>query len=71
MRIFVNGKPVDLLPGMRVRHALIQLGLLHEGKNGSFRVQDRWGNLLGLDGALRDGEEIHVLGNDQDSPKAT
>lgn len=60
MRIFVNGSPVDLLPGMRVRHALIQLGFLREDKTQLIRVQDEYGNLVGLDGAVYEGMRILV-----------
>lgn len=60
MRIFVNGTPVDLLPGMRVRHALIQLGFLGQDKTQLVRVQDEHGNLLGLDGAVYEGMRIVV-----------
>lgn len=60
MRIFVNGSPVDLLPGMTVRHALIQLGLLHHKRGPFLRIEDRWGNLVGLDGALEEGDEIFL-----------
>lgn len=55
MRVFVNGEPLDLLPGMQVRHALIQLGLLRDGGEPLPRVRDQWGNLLGLNGALEEG----------------
>ena len=30
MRVYVNDKPVDLLPGMRVIHALVSAGRLAE-----------------------------------------
>jgi hypothetical protein len=59
MRVYVNDRQVDLLPGMTVRHALIAAGLLaqvDEGKN----VRDEWGNPVGLDGALSAGAKIYV-----------
>lgn len=59
MRVYVNGRAVDLLPGMTVRHALIGAGCLadlHEKK----RVYDEWGNELGIEGALSDGMKIYV-----------
>jgi hypothetical protein len=59
MRIYVNNMPCDLLPGMTVRHALIQTGLLSE-KEQSERVFDEWGNEIGLDGALSEGEKIYL-----------
>ena len=59
MRIYVNNIPCDLLPGMTVRHALIQTGLLQETEQ-SQRVFDEWGNEIGLDGALSEGEKIYL-----------
>jgi len=32
MRIWLNGKPLTLVPGMKVREALIQAGLLQDIK---------------------------------------
>ncbi len=58
MRVFVNDKAVDILPGMTVRHALISAGLLHE--IGPKKVYDEWGNEIGLDGALSEGARIFV-----------
>jgi hypothetical protein len=60
MRVYVNNIPCDLLPGMTVRHALIQTGLLKEQKQ-SQRVFDEQGNEIGLDGALSEGEKIYLL----------
>lgn len=59
MKVFVNGTPVDLLPGMKVRHALVSSGLLRMISIGG-RVYDEWGNELGLDGALTEGMRIYV-----------
>jgi hypothetical protein len=58
MRVFVNEKAVDVLPGMTVRHALISAGLL--GEIGPKKVYDEWGNEIGLDGALSEGMKITV-----------
>jgi hypothetical protein len=58
MRVFVNDKAVDILPGMTVRHALINAGLLREV--GPKKVYDEWGNEIGLDGALSEGARIFV-----------
>jgi hypothetical protein len=66
MRAYVNGCPLDLLPGMRVKHALIRAGLLPEVTAGK-KVYDRWGNELGLDGALEDGMEIWVRGVEKET----
>lgn len=59
MRVYVNQRAVDVLPGMTVRHALISSGLLKEA-DPSMKVYDEWGNELGLDGALSDGMKIYV-----------
>jgi hypothetical protein len=59
MRIYVNENPVDILPGMNVKHALINAGILKEIKSGK-KVYDEWGNELGLDGAISEGMKIYV-----------
>lgn len=51
MRVYVNDHPVELLPGMQVRHALVGAGLLPEVERGR-KVYDDWGNEVGLDGAV-------------------
>jgi hypothetical protein len=59
MRVYVNQKPVDLVPGMQVRHALIgagQMGAIAAG----LKVYDEWGHELGLEGALAPGMKILV-----------
>ncbi len=59
MRIYVNNKPFDILPGMKVKHALISAGLLKEIDSGK-KVYDEWGNEIGLEGALSEGIKIYV-----------
>ena len=59
MKVYVNRRPVDLLPGMTVRHALIGAGLLEEVERGR-QVFDEWGNEVGLDGELDDGVQLTV-----------
>jgi len=59
MRVYVNETSVDLWPGMTVKHALIQAGLLPEIESGR-KIYDAWGNEVGLDGALTAGEKIYV-----------
>ncbi len=60
MKIFVNDRPLDLLPGMTVKHALVAAGVL--GEIGALKkTYDEWGNELGLDGALSEGMKIYVL----------
>ena len=59
MEIYVNDKPVHLLPGMTVKHALAHEGLMEKLERGK-KVYDEWGNELGLDGALSEGAKIFV-----------
>lgn len=58
MKVYVNDKPVDILQGMTVRHALLSSGLLVE--IGPKKVYDEWGNEIGLDGALIEEMKIYV-----------
>lgn len=59
MRVYVNHEPVELLPGMTVKHALIKAGLLEQIAAGR-KVYDAWGNELGLGGALSAEMKIWV-----------
>lgn len=58
MRVFVNGRAVDLAPGMTVRHAL--LAALGREPSGAVAVFDAWDQPLGLDGAVREGDRIRI-----------
>jgi hypothetical protein len=60
MQVYVNETPMDLYPGMKVRHALIKAGLLEEVASGQRRAFDAWGNEVGLDGALTAEMKISV-----------
>jgi hypothetical protein len=59
MKVFVNDIPIEILPGMTVRHALISADLFRETES-SKKVYDEWGNEVGLDGALAKGAKIYV-----------
>jgi hypothetical protein len=59
LRIYLNGRPLELLPGMRVHHALIRGGLLREIYSGK-KVFDAWGNEVDPDGALEDDMKLWV-----------
>ena len=59
MRVYVNQKSVDVLPGMTVKHALMSSGLFKEIEAPK-KAYDEWGNELGLDGALSEGMKIYV-----------
>jgi len=59
MKIYVNDRPIDLLPGMTIRHALVRADLLKEIE-ASKKVYDEWGNEVGLDGTLSEGMKIYL-----------
>ena len=59
MKVYVNQKPVDVLAGMTVKHALVSAGVL-DGRGASKKAYDEWGNKLGLDGALSEGMKIYT-----------
>lgn len=59
MKVYVNQRPVELLPGMTVKHALIGTDLLKEVEGG-LKVFDEWGNEVGLDGGISEGMQLIV-----------
>ncbi|MCX5812816.1 MAG: hypothetical protein NT178_09770 [Proteobacteria bacterium] len=59
MKLFVNNKEVDLLPGMTVRHALIAADLLKDIAFGK-KIFDEQGNEVGLDGSIEGDLKIYV-----------
>jgi len=59
MKIYVNDRSIDILPGMTVKHALISAGVLKEIEI-SKKAYDEWGNEIGLDGALSEGMKIYI-----------
>jgi hypothetical protein len=59
VRVYVNDQPLEVTPGMTVRHALIAAGLLDLLAAGP-RPHDQWGNEVGLDGALAPEMKIYV-----------
>jgi hypothetical protein len=60
MRVYVNNIPVDILPGMTVKHILISAGLLKEIEQGK-RIVDEWENEIGIEGELTEGERIFLV----------
>ncbi len=62
MEVFVNGKQVRIYRGMKVKHALIAYDqdLYKAACEGSARVEDENGFVLGLDGALSEGAKIFI-----------
>ena len=66
MKISVNEKTIDLLPGMKVRHALTRAGFSIE-RDSTMKAYDQWGNEIGLDGALAEGMTIEVRADEDAS----
>jgi len=58
MKVYFCNQPVFLSDGMTVRHALLAAGY-REGLE-KLIVRDEWGNEVGLDGALHDGQKLSV-----------
>jgi hypothetical protein len=67
MRVYVNDQPVELFPGMQVKHALIRAGEMAKITCG-LKAFDAWGHELGLDGALLEGMKIYVKENSEGKP---
>jgi hypothetical protein len=64
VRVFVNDIEIALAKGMTVRHAITAM----TGGSTDFArwvVQDRWGNSIGLDGALREDDRILTFPKNQ------
>jgi hypothetical protein len=59
MQVSVNGKTVQVRPGLQVKHALIRAGEMDRIAAG-LKAYDQWGNELGLDGALLPAVKIFV-----------
>jgi hypothetical protein len=60
MRVWLNNQPLSLIPGMTVRHALIQADRLGEVEQGVCVVVDEWDNEVGLDGAVKEGCRLYL-----------
>lgn len=60
MKIYVNDISVELAAGMTVRHALIA-ALGTQASLEQLSVSDKWGNRVGLDGALIEGDRIEAV----------
>jgi hypothetical protein len=59
MKVYVDDKPINIFPGMTVRHALIQGGVLEKIACGK-KVYDEWGNEVGQDGELLEGTKLYL-----------
>ncbi len=60
MTVYVDGRPLQLYRGMKVRHALISIesSLCAAVEEGRILVMDANGFEVGLDGALEDGSRL-------------
>ncbi len=58
MKVYVNGNAVFVLEGMTVRHALLASNLREKAE--PLLVRDEWGNEVGMDGALHEGQKLFV-----------
>jgi hypothetical protein len=60
MTVYVNGKPVSIHPGMKVKHALIAFdeALYFACRDGHGFVETEEGFRVDLEGALTDGSRI-------------
>ena len=55
--VYVDDREVSLYRGMRVRHALT-LEQVRLVESGGAEVHDSYGHVVGLDGALSDGQRL-------------
>ena len=60
-------QPVELFPGMQVKHALTRAGNGEQLPPG-LKAYDAWGHELGLDGALVEGMKIYVKQDSERKP---
>ena len=59
IEVFVNERPIVLLAGMTVRHALVGAGLWRE--EAALRIMDEWGNELGVEGPVYQGMKMKTV----------
>lgn len=63
MKVFVNEVEIEIFNGARVIDAVnkfINLFELYEKMKKPIVVRDKWHNIIGLDGSLRDGSKIYL-----------
>lgn len=69
MIVYLNNREVEIIPGMKVKHVLINAGILKKGiyiKS----IKDQWGNEVGIDGELSEGDKIFIDLNNKDNEPA-
>ena len=59
IKVYLNGKPVHIFRGMKVKHILNQ-NTLKEIRHGDKIVTDEDGHERGLEGSLTDEEKLFV-----------
>ncbi len=67
--VFVNGAPVEVYRGMKVKHALIAFSdaVYRRCTQGRATVEDEHGFTVGLEGALHEGAHYFVREQEGDS----
>jgi len=60
--VFVNGRPVDVYRGMKVKHALIayDYAVYELCREGRYEVRGSEGFVVGMDGAIAEGAVFSV-----------
>jgi hypothetical protein len=71
--VFVNGRPVTIPQGMKVKHALIAYdGEVYEAcREGHMRVGTEDGFAVGLDGAVENGTRLQTRPAVDDNDRAS
>ncbi len=59
IKVYLNGKPVNIFKGMKVKH-ILSLEIQQEIKSGESIITDEEGNERGLEGSLSDGEKLRI-----------
>ena len=61
IKVYLNGKPVHIFRGMKVKHILNQ-NTLKEIRHGDKIVTDEDGHERGLEGSITEGEKLYIKG---------
>ena len=59
IKVYVNGEPIYIFKGMKVKHILTQ-NMAKDVKNGTKIVMDGDGHERGLEGSLTNGEKLYI-----------
>jgi hypothetical protein len=68
--VLINGKPVEVYRGMKVKHALIAYDhtVYELCREGRYIVRDREGFVVGMDGAIAEGALFSVEASARPAP---